>query len=133
MHDKPAKNELMARIKSKNSKAELLVYRYLRKNNIYFQKHYRNAPGVPDITLPRKKIAIFIDGDFWHGHDYRRRKPQLTEYWLKKIQGNMTRDKKQIKELEDSGWTVLRVWESDINRKRTQEEVLNKIKNFLIS
>lgn len=61
------RREVMSRIRGKNTKAELIVFRYLRKEGVYFQKHYKRAPGSPDIALPRKKRAVFIDGDFWHG------------------------------------------------------------------
>jgi DNA mismatch endonuclease (patch repair protein) len=123
----------MSLVRSKNSKAELITFRYLRRKQIYFQKHYSRAPGKPDIALPRRKKAVFIDGDFWHGRTHARtlelRGPD--DYWTKKVERNMARDKIQIKELKNSGWQALRVWESDINRKRTREETLNKISIFL--
>jgi DNA mismatch endonuclease, patch repair protein len=127
-------SEHMARTKSKNSKAELLVFNNLRKNGIYFQKHYSRAPGRPDIAVPRKKKAIFIDGDFWHGHKFNRtlelRGPD--DYWTLKIARNMERDKMQASKLIDCGWQFLRVWESDILRKKTRDDVLVGIRNFLL-
>lgn len=124
----------MAKVRSKNSKVELLAFSFLRKNGVYYQKHYRKAPGNPDIALPRKKKAVFIDGDFWHG---RRLEQTLKtrgpdDYWTLKVQKNVARDKMQMRELEELGWSTLRIWESDINRKRTREETLEKIKDFLI-
>ena len=129
----PAKrSEIMSRIRSKNSKAELIVFSYLRQQKIYFQKHYVKAPGKPDIALPRKKKAVFIDGDFWHGRDYERvKKVTKTEYWVNKIQANIDRDLQNGALLTASGWKILRVWESDINRKRTRNEYLQKIEAFL--
>lgn len=64
---KAKRSEVMSKIRGKNTKAELVVFRYLRKEGVYFQKHYKRALGSPDIALPLKKRAVFIDGDFWHG------------------------------------------------------------------
>ena len=124
----------MGKIRGKNTKAELLVFRYLRKQGIYFQKHYKRAPGSPDIALPRKKKAVFIDGDFWHGKTIDRvmaRGPE--DYWTKKILRNMERDKEQEKVLLEAGWKILRVWETDILRKSTQASSLERIRLFMIS
>lgn len=122
----------MQAVKSKNSKAELIVFRYLRRNKIYFQKHYSRASGSPDVALPRKKKAIFIDGDFWHGRSIAKVMERgIDDYWTKKIQANMARDIKQMQLLGEDGWTVLRVWESNLLRKRTQLSELKKIHEFL--
>jgi len=127
-----ARSEIMSRIRSKGTRAEAIVFRHLRREGIYFQKHYSRAPGKPDIALPRKKKAVFIDGDFWHGRDIKRTMKRLPrDYWQEKIRGNYERDKSNIKLLRDGGWKALRVWESDINRKRTREQSLEKIKEFL--
>lgn len=123
----------MALIRSKNSKAELIVFSHLRRNGIYFQKHYKRAPGTPDIALPRKKRAVFVDGDFWHGRDYKKRLQGRTEddYWVKKILRNIERDNQARDTLIESGWKVLAVWESDIKRKRTRPDTLQRITDFL--
>ena len=85
----------MSKIRSKNTKAELIVFRELRKRKIYFQKHYKKCVGCPDIAIPSKKIAVFIDGDFWHGRNFHKDKKRLPKrYWLNKIEGNIVRDKK---------------------------------------
>lgn len=122
----------MQAVKSKNSKAELIVFRYLARERVYFQKHYRRAPGSPDIALPRKKIAIFIDGDFWHGKTIDRvmeRGPE--DYWTKKIMRNMERDREQEEQLKEAGWKIMRAWERDILRVSSRESSLEKIKVFL--
>ena len=122
----------MSKIRGKNTKAELLTFKYLRKQGVYFQKHYKHAPGSPDIALPRKKKAVFIDGDFWHGKTIDRVMERgANDFWTKKILRNMERDKEQEKALTDAGWCILRIWEKDILRKRTQEEALAEIRNFL--
>jgi len=85
----------MSKIRSKNTIAEKLVFKELRKRKIYSQKHYKKAPGKTDIVLPRKKKAVFIDGDFWHGYKFLKQKESLPKkYWLQKIEGNIARDKK---------------------------------------
>lgn len=131
--DSKKRREVMKLVKSENSKAELIVFRYLRKQGVYFQRHYKKASGRPDIALPRKKKAVFIDGDFWHGRDIERRLKGrgVDDYWVKKIKRNSERDEEQRRILEDNDWEVLRIWESDINRKRTQTESLERIKDFL--
>lgn len=124
----------MRAVKSKNSKAELIVFKYLRKEDVYFQKHYKHAPGSPDVALPRKKKAVFIDGDFWHGRTISKvmeRGPD--DYWTKKILRNMDRDKAQEEALVAKGWRIIRIWEREILRKRTQQGALDRIKEFLVS
>lgn len=131
--DAAKRSEIMSRIRGKNTKPELLIFRYLRREGIYFQKHYRTKEGIVlDVAQPRKKKAVFIDGDFWHGRTINRvmeRGPE--DYWTRKISRNIERDEEQIKVLVEAGWKVLRVWESDIKRKKTQTSEFEKIKRFL--
>lgn len=133
--DKEKRSYIMSRIRGKNTKVELLVYSYLQKRGIYFQKYYRNKKlGIRlDVALPRKKKAVFIDGDFWHGRTYAKILTRRGEddFWTKKLRRNIERDLQQKALLENNGWTILRVWESDIVRKLTQEAELNKIAKFL--
>lgn len=127
------RSEIMSAIHSKNTKAELIVFSYLRKNKVHFLKHYSKVPGKPDIAVPRKKLACFIDGDFWHGRDFDRiaKKHGAGSYWYEKISTNVVRDRRQRQELVQNGWQVLSVWESDLVRKSTRASVLNKINEFL--
>ena len=77
----------MSKIRSQDTKVEILIFRELRKRGIYFQKHYKRVIGNPDIALPRKKKAVFIDGDFWHGYKFPKLKKRLPKkYWLAKIE-----------------------------------------------
>jgi DNA mismatch endonuclease (patch repair protein) len=124
---KKKRSEIMSKIRSKNTGPEILVFKALRQNNIYFQKHYNRVPGSPDIAVPRKKIAIFIDGDFWHGKNFSKTKDRLPKkYWIPKIEGNIKRDRKNRAELRRLGWKVLRIWGSQVNRKfeKTVEQIL---------
>lgn len=120
----------MSKIRSKETEIEKIVFRYLRSNGIYFQKHYKKAYGNPDIALPRKKKAIFIDGDFWHGYQFSKKKDKLPKkYWLQKIEGNIKRDKRNRARLKREGWRVLRVWEHEI--KNNFDRTIRKIFKFL--
>lgn len=121
----------MSRIRSKNTRIEQEVYRYLRRKKIYFQKHYDRAPGKPDIALPRIKKAIFIDGDFWHGWKFAEKKKRLPNdgYWIQKIEKNIKRDKKNRARLRKNGWKVMRVWEHQL--KKRPMDTLERIEAFL--
>lgn len=127
------RSDVMSRIRSKNTKPELMVFSYLRARGIYFQRHYKRAPGQPDIALPRKKRAIFIHGDFWHGREIERLRIRFADkpYWLAKIERNRERDEHHIKALTENGWTVLVIWEYDLDAKRRREAALLRIEEFL--
>ena len=122
----------MSRIKGKNTSVELVVFRYLRRNGVYFQKHYRRAPGSPDIALPRKKRAVFIHGDFWHGRtlDKLVQRRGENDFWTKKIRRNIERDNQAELALKASGWKLMTVWESDLKRKSSNEETSGPWKSF---
>jgi len=120
----------MSKIRSKNTAVEAVVFKALRKEKIYFQKHYRVIGINIDIALPKKKKAVFIDGDFWHGYKFNSLKKRLPKkYWLKKIEGNIKRDRKNRAKLKREGWKVLRIWEHEI--KKDSEKSIQKIKKFL--
>ena len=120
----------MSKIRSKNTKAELVVFRELRKRKIHFQKHYKKVAGSPDVAIPRKKIAVFIDGDFWHGRNFQKDKNRLPKkYWRKKIETNIVRDKKNRTKLKRQGWKILRVWESEIIKNHAT--ATSKISKFI--
>jgi DNA mismatch endonuclease (patch repair protein) len=135
MFDKEKRSSIMAAVKGRNTRVELMVFRYLRQRKVYFQKHYKRALGNPDIALPRKKKAVFIDGDFWHGRDYKDvlKRYGPDHYWTKKIARNMERDKDLREKLLAIGWQVYQVWESDLNRLRTRNDALKAIEDFLLS
>ncbi len=123
---------MMSKIRSSNTKIELAVFKRLKKRGIYFQKHYKKAPGTPDIALPRKKKAVFIDGDFWHGNNFETLRNKISgEYWLNKIENNISRDIKVNAILKENGWSILRVWETEINNQI--DCTMDKIYKFLTS
>ena len=112
---KAQRQKNMRNIRSKNTKPERMVMRELRRRKIYFAKHVDKIIGKPDIVFRRKKVIVFIDSDFWHGHPVRFTMPKTnTAYWEKKIVRNKERDKEVNKVLSKEGWTVIRLWEYDI-------------------
>ena len=120
----------MSKIRSKGTKVEQSVFRELRKQKIYFQKHYRNNGISIDIALPRKKKAIFIDGDFWHGYQFSKFKKRLPKkYWLEKIENNIKRDTRNRARLKKEGWQVLRIWEHEI--EKDLDKAILKILRFI--
>lgn len=105
----------MQHIRSKDTIPERKIMRELRKRKIYFSDHVKSIIGKPDIVFRRKKVIVFIDSDFWHGHPKRFIMPVTNyEYWSGKIARNKERDKQITKELRSSGWKVIRLWEYDI-------------------
>jgi len=120
----------MSKIRSKNTKIELVVFSELRKRRIYFQKHYKRVIGSPDIAVPRKKIAIFIDGDFWHGRNFSKVGKRLPKkYWREKIESNILRDRKNRAKLKKQGWKVLRIWEYEV--KKDLPTIISKIQKLI--
>ena len=109
----------MSHIRSKNSKPEELVRKYLFSKGVRYRKNVKTLPGCPDIVLPRYKTVIFVNGCFWHKHDCPRFVWPSTneEYWRPKIMGNVERDKRNFAELQQLGWTVLTVWECELKKK----------------
>ena len=84
-----------------------------------FRKNYRKLPGKPDVVFVRERVAVFCDGDFWHGRDWEARRLKVRKgsnapYWISKIEANIERDKRRNKELRKLGWKVARIWETDI-------------------
>ena len=114
---KRVRSKIMSRIKSKNTSLELNFRKLLWKNGLRgFRNHYK-LPGKPDIVFVSKKIVIFLDGDFWHGYNWKKlgRVPP-RKYWQEKIEKNIERAKKYNKLLKKEGWKVLRFWEHDIKK-----------------
>ncbi len=109
------RSRIMSKIRSKNTSIEKIVFKELRREGIHFQKHYRKALGTPDVAIPEKKIAVFIDGDFWHGYRYPQWKKRIkSRFWRKKIEHNRRRDQLYFRTLRRRGWKVMRVWEHQL-------------------
>lgn len=111
----------MQHIRSKDTTIEILLRRALWKKGIRYRKNYKELPGRPDIAITKYKIAIFCDGDFFHGKDWEILRPRLekgsnSDFWIGKISRNKERDDLVNKELLFRGWTVIRFWETDIRK-----------------
>ena len=124
----------MSRIRSKNTKPELLLRSGLHKKGYRFRLHNVNLPGKPDLVFPKYRAVIFVHGCFWHYHFYCRdgHIPKSNEkYWKEKLINNVQRDKQHVLDLEAQGWKVLIVWECEINNDI--ESVISQAEDFLIS
>lgn len=122
---KEQRHKNMQHIKSKDTKIEVLLRKALWAKGYRYRKNYKNLPGKPDIALTKYKIAIFCDGEFFHGKDWGVLKPKLekgnnSNFWISKISRNRERDDEINKKLLFMGWTVIRFWGNDI-KKNTDE------------
>ena len=118
-HSKEVRSMNMSHIRSKNTKPEELVRKYLFSKGFRYRKNARKLPGCPDIVLPKYKTAIFVNGCFWHKHNCPRFvwPSSNQEYWIPKISRNVQRDQEHYQELKKSGWRVLVIWECQLKKK----------------
>jgi DNA mismatch endonuclease, patch repair protein len=125
----------MSQIRGKNTKAEVFVRSGLFALGFRYRLHRRDLPGSPDVVLPKHHAVIFIHGCFWHGHKCHLFKVPgtHTDFWLKKIAGNVDRDRKTVAALQQDGWRVLTIWECALRgrQQRSLNEVLRKAESFL--
>jgi DNA mismatch endonuclease (patch repair protein) len=122
---------IMSLVKGRDTKPEILVRSFVHRMGYRFRIHRRDLPGNPDIVLPRHGNVIFVHGCFWHGHKRcpRSKRPTTnTNFWNKKLDGNIERDKRFRNELRRTGWKVLVVWECET---RKPEKLLRKLERFL--
>jgi DNA mismatch endonuclease (patch repair protein) len=108
-----------SRNRSVDTKAELQLRKALSKLGLRYRLHIARLPGRPDVVFTRSRVAVFCDGDFWHGRNWRARRSHLrsgsnSKYWIDKIRYNIARDKRQMRQLQRTGWVVLRIWETDV-------------------
>lgn len=124
----------MQAIRSSNTKAEILLAKALFSKGYRYRKNNKSVFGTPDLTFKKIKLAIFVDGEFWHGKDWENRKNNIEtnkEYWIKKIESNIKRDIKVNDILLTQNWTVLRFWAKDIEKKL--DYCVSKIENVIKS
>ena len=118
----------MSRIRSKDTKPEILVRSYLFSKGLRFRKNDKRYPGSPDIVLPKYKTMVFVHGCFWHLHEgckYARIPKSNVQYWEKKLYRNRERDEHNQKELEEMGWTVIIVWECELKKDKREQTLDN--------
>lgn len=124
------RSKTMSKIKGSNSKPELLFRKALWKENIRFRVHRKDLPGKPDLVIEKYQLAIFIDGDFWHGHDWQKRKPKTNQaFWYPKIERNMQRDHFVNNSLLTMGYVVMRFWEHEV--KKNLQACVNQVKLYI--
>lgn len=125
--DKPKRSEIMKKVRSKKNKStELKLIEIFKENNIHGWRRNYKVKGHPDFVFLDKRIAIFVDGCFWHGHDCRNTRPKDNEdYWTKKRERNMKHDKEITEYFKNRGWTVVRIWECELSKKSTSTKVVD--------
>jgi DNA mismatch endonuclease Vsr len=120
----------MQNIRSFGTKPEILMAKELRKRSIYFASNVKTIVGKPDFVFRKRKVAVFIDSDFWHGHPKRCIMPKTNKsYWSKKILSNQLRDRRVNNELRKKGWKVIRIWEKSLINSPIKE--ISKITKYL--
>jgi DNA mismatch endonuclease (patch repair protein) len=112
-------SRIKARVRHRDTRAELALRSAIHKLGLRYRLHVPDLPGRPDLVFRRARLAVFVDGDYWHGRGWRQRRKKLAvgsnaAYWLKKIQANRTRDRRQDRLLQESGWSIVRLWETDV-------------------
>jgi len=129
-------SKIMAAVHSRDTAPEMQLRKALSASGFRFRLYVKNLPGRPDFVFSRERVVVFLDGDFWHGHQWRlRRLPSLSlqfkgspnrAYWIRKIAGNVERDARVTRALRKLGWSVVRVWESDL--KKNPERCLRRVR-----
>lgn len=128
---KGKRSEVMAKIRGKNTKPELLVRRFLFSKGYRYRIHVKHLPGTPDIVLPKYNVVIFVHGCFWHGHAVDGRLPHSNlEFWASKIKHNKERDFKNTQKLLSMGWKVITIWECQL-KPHEKESTLLALDNLL--
>ena len=128
----PKRSKIMSKIRGKNTKPELAFRKALYAAGYRYRVDYKKLIGKPDILLKKYKTAIFIDGEYLHGHNWQERKPKIKtnrDFWVAKIERNMQRDREVNQELERLGYKVFRFWETEIKKEldRCLSEVLSHL------
>lgn len=132
-----ARSYNMSRIKSKDTKPEETVRKYLFSQGFRYRKNDKRLPGSPDIVLPKYKTVIFVNGCFWHGHTgckYFVWPQNNAEFWRKKIEDNILRDRNKEEQLRCKGWHVIVIWECQlktVNRQEALRKLVQEIRKQL--
>ena len=124
VHNKATRSYNMSCIKSKNTKPEMIVRKFLHANGYRYKLHDKSLPGKPDIVLPKYQTIIFVQGCFWHGHKnckYFSIPQTRTKWWTAKINVNITNDEKAKKTLKKDGWKVIEIWECQLKSKKIEK------------
>lgn len=115
----PERSKLMSKIRSKNTKPEIIFRKALWAEGFRYRLNVKTLPGSPDIVMRKFKIVVFVDGAFWHGYNWEIKKTKIKsnkEYWIKKIERNMERDRENTLKLKELGYNVFRFWDHEIKK-----------------
>lgn len=126
VHNKETRSLNMSRIRNKDTKHELIVRRFLHSQGFRYRVQLKTLPGKPDIVFPKQKIAIFMNGCYFHGHkDCPKATTSKTQekFWKDKIALNMLRDKKNEAKLNELGWNVITLWECEIEPRKKKSQI----------
>lgn len=118
----------MANVSLKGGRSEQALAKALWSHGVRYRKNYKKVPGSPDIAITKYKVAVFVDGEFWHGENWDERKKKLKsnrEYWIEKIEENIARDKRNDALLIDMGWIPVHFWEKEI--KKDVQKCVDKV------
>lgn len=133
VHNRQTRSYNMSQIRSKNTKPELLVRKFLFANGLRYRLHDTKLSGKPDIVLPKFKTVVFVQGCFWHGHDnckYFVIPKSRTDFWLDKIEGNKRRDTNNLLVLKSKGWNVFTIFECELKKERRQNTLHTLLENI---
>lgn len=122
--DASVTHKIMSSIHSRDTRPEMMIRKALFASGLRYRVNYKNVPGKPDIAFTKVKLAVFVDGDFWHGHNWAIRGygsleeelNRYSEYWRSKILRNIERDKEVDEALKTKDWVTIRFWESDLKK-----------------
>lgn len=131
VHNKATRSYNMSRIKGKNTKPEMLVRKFLFSKGFRFRLHSIHLQGKPDMVLPNYKVAIFVNGCFWHGHagcKYFVVPKTRSDYWINKITINISNDNQNIISLTQNGWKVITIWECELKKPEIFEYLQKQIR-----
>lgn len=133
--DQSTRSRMMAGIKGKNTRPELLVRQYLHRRGFRYRLHVRSLPGSPDIVLPKWKTAIFVHGCFWHRHRgcrFTTMPATNSEWWQRKFGENIDRDQRSMANLVEAGWRVIVLWECGLRAIQGDESSLHWLENCIL-
>ena len=128
-----ATSKRMANVKLKGGNDEVAIAKALWHRGYRYWRNYKKLPGSPDIAIQKYNVAVFIDGEFWHGHDWENRKANLKrnrDYWIAKIEENMARDARVDIQLRDLGWTPVHFWSKEV--KKDLDGCIQRIETLIL-
>ena len=128
------RSRIMSRIRAKNTKPELLFRKALWAKGIRYRVHSKHLPGKPDVSIAKYKLAVFIDGEFWHGYDWSAKKETIKSnrgFWIPKIERNIQKDQEVNMALREMGFTVFRFWATEL--KQDLDTCVNDVIGYIRS